>query len=79
MNERLAKLLPIPFRKQGQQIASDGDSKVFCDMYSKEQMIEFAEEIAKECAAKAWWTEQYNIGDGVPISKQIEQHFGVEE
>ena len=37
----------------------------------------FAELIVRECSAKAWWAEQYGIGDGVPIYKQIEQHFGV--
>ena len=39
----------------------------------------FAQLIVKECAAKAWWAEQYDMGNGVPISKQIERHFGVEE
>lgn len=38
-----------------------------------------AELIVKECAAVAWWTEQYDMGNGVPISKQINEHFGVEE
>ena len=37
----------------------------------------FAEFIIKECAAIAWFAEQYNIGDRVPISKQIETRFGI--
>jgi hypothetical protein len=39
----------------------------------------FAELIVKECASKAWFAEQYGIGDGTPVSKQIKEHFGVEE
>jgi hypothetical protein len=39
----------------------------------------FAELIVWECASKAWWAEQYDMGDGKPISKQITEHFGVEE
>jgi sulfur transfer protein SufE len=39
----------------------------------------FAELIVKECASKAWFAEQYGIGDGAPVSKQIKEHFGVEE
>jgi hypothetical protein len=38
----------------------------------------FCELIVRECAAKAWWAEQYNLGDGMPIYKQIEQHFGLD-
>lgn len=38
----------------------------------------FAELIVRECAAKAWWAEQYDMGNGKPISKQITEHFGVE-
>jgi hypothetical protein len=38
----------------------------------------FAELIVRECASKAWWAEQYDMGDGKPISKQITEHFGVE-
>ena len=39
----------------------------------------FAELIVQECASKAWFVEQYGIGDGTPVSKQIKEHFGVEE
>ncbi len=39
----------------------------------------FAELLIQECAAVAWWAEQYHMGDGKPISKQITEHFGVEE
>mgnify|MGYP007007682621 CR=1 FL=1 len=39
----------------------------------------FAELIVRECASKAWFVEQYGIGDGTPVSKQIREHFGVEE
>lgn len=42
-------------------------------------MKEFAELIVRECSAKAWFAEQYDMGDGVPISKQIIEHFGVRE
>jgi hypothetical protein len=38
----------------------------------------FAELIVRECASKAWFVEQYGIGDGTPVSKQIKEHFGVE-
>jgi len=41
------------------------------------QLEQFAKLVAQECAAMAWWTEQYGMGGGVPISKQIEQHFDV--
>jgi hypothetical protein len=41
--------------------------------------IKFAELIVEECASKAWFAEQYGIGDGAPVSKQIREHFGVEE
>jgi hypothetical protein len=39
----------------------------------------FAELIVRECASKAWFVEQYGIGDGTPVSKQIKEHFGVKE
>ena len=66
MNERIRELYT--------QVV--GDDKLNFDSYLAEK---FAELLIRECAAKAWWAEQYNIGDGVPISKQIEQHFGVKE
>jgi len=73
MNERIESLLPTPFRKQGQQIEADGEVNVFCDMYCKEQMIEFAELIVKECAKFLW--DSNDILDEYRIKK----HFGVEE
>jgi hypothetical protein len=33
------KELPEPFRRQGQQIASDGDDKVFCDLWERGQVL----------------------------------------
>ena len=43
------------------------------------ELQKFAELIVRECASKAWFAEQYGIGDGAPVSKQIREHFGVEE
>jgi len=40
---------------------------------------QFAELVVRECAAMAWWAEQYDMGDSKPISKQITEHFGVEK
>ena len=54
MNKRIESLLPTPFRKQGRQIEADGEVSVFCDMYCKEQMIEFAELIVRECVHIAY-------------------------
>jgi hypothetical protein len=31
--------LPKPFKKQGEQIAGDGDTICFCDLYENSQMI----------------------------------------
>jgi hypothetical protein len=47
--------------------------------YTHFSQEKFAELIVKECASKAWFAEQYGIGDGAPVSKQIKEHFGVEE
>jgi hypothetical protein len=47
--------------------------------FEKFDYKKFAELLIRECAAKAWWAEQYDMGDGKPISKQITEHFGVEE
>jgi hypothetical protein len=46
---------------------------------SVDTLEKFAELLIQECAAMAWWAEQYHMGDGKPISKQITEHFGVEE
>ena len=47
--------------------------------YTHFSQEKFAELIVRECASKAWFAEQYGIGDGAPVSKQIKEHFGVEE
>jgi len=59
---------------------TEGDvSRLNTDSYHVKWLIQerFCELIVRECAAKAWWAEQYNLGDGMPIYKQIEQHFGI--
>lgn len=38
MNAPKLPPLPTPFRRSGQQIAEDGNDKVFCDLFSSEQM-----------------------------------------
>jgi len=48
-------------------------------LISSQELEKFAELLIQECAATAWWAEQYDMGDGKPISKQITEHFGVEE
>ena len=61
--------LPIPFRAQGQQIASDGDDKAFCDLYSKEQMLAYgkASELAidktmvKRIATQLGWKPPLDV------------------
>lgn len=61
--------LPAPFRAQGQQIASDGDDKAFCDLYSKEQMLAYgkASELAidktrvKRIATQLGWMPPLDV------------------
>ncbi len=61
--------LPTPFRAQGQQIASDGDDKAFCDLYSKEQMLAYgkASELAidktlvKRIATQLGWKPPLDV------------------
>ena len=61
--------LPAPFRAQGQQIASDGDDKAFCDLYSKEQMLAYgkASELAidktrvKRIATQLGWKPPLDV------------------
>jgi len=73
MNERIEEL-----KKQAEAAADEiFDRKG--KMYGEIVMEKFAELIVKECASKAWFAEQYGIGDGAPVSKQIKEHFGVEE
>ena len=56
------------------------EAKLFNGMPAPVKEVEkFAELIVRECASKAWFAEQYGIGDGAPVSKQIKEHFGVEE
>jgi hypothetical protein len=70
MNERIKELI-----KQCTSW-SEGSTWTSREVFDKEK---FAELIVKECASKAWFAEQYGIGDGAPVSKQIKEHFGVEE
>lgn len=42
--------LPVPFRKQGQQIAYDGCTYAMCDYYSSEQLQQFQRETVEACA-----------------------------
>ena len=74
MNERIADLMEQAFDRCKKY---DDEGKIGL-VRTTEAFNMFAELIVRECAAKAWWAEQYGIGDGVPIYKQIEQHFGVE-
>ena len=66
--------LPVPFRKQGQQIAADGDTKVFCDLFSKEQMRQAIrdayEDAAKVCEAADDWHPQEVIADAIRKLKE---------
>jgi hypothetical protein len=80
MNNRIKELAKQAYQwavtesKGGQNVCAPG-SDYFLAMEKKK----FAELIVKECASKAWFAEQYGIGDGAPVSKQIKEHFGVEE
>jgi hypothetical protein len=80
MNERIKELA-----KQAETL-TDEATNAFKDDTGNWQNIwnevydeKFAELIVRECASKAWFAEQYGIGDGTPVSKQIKEHFGVEE
>jgi hypothetical protein len=77
MNERIKSLIERAEYQAQKQSGSDWEVHV---EPSREQIFEkFAELIVRECASKAWFAEQYGIGDGTPVSKQIKEHFGVEE
>lgn len=76
MNEQIKQLLPAPSRAQGQQIAYDGYDKAFCNFYSIEQMVEFAELIIKECISAV--REDYVDRGTTEAVLSIEKHFGVE-
>lgn len=82
MNERIKEKLPNPFRAQGRQISYDGDDKSFCDLYNKEQMIEFAELIIRECVSLFDGSKEIKttvLLSHNQVIKQIKEHFGVEE
>jgi hypothetical protein len=71
MNERIKEL--------AEQAGYSWHNQFSGPILSPNAIEKFAELIVKECASKAWFAEQYGIGDGAPVSKQIKEHFGVEE
>ena len=71
MNERIQTLL-AKFKET--ESTHRGDHVLI----GLDEIEKFAELVVKECASKAWFAEQYGIGDGAPVSKQIKEHFGVE-
>ena len=80
MNERIRELAEQAWKEILDETNIDGDIST---MFSADEVVtfeqKFAELIVRECASKAWFAEQYGIGDGAPVSKQIKEHFGVEE
>lgn len=72
--------LPAPFRAQGQQIASDGDDKAFCDLYSKEQMLAYgkASELAidktrvKRIATQLGWMPPLDV-EQEPVAYDVQK------
>jgi len=71
MNERIKQL--------ARQAGYSWHNQFSGPILSPNAIEKFAELIVRECASKAWFAEQYGIGDGAPVSKQIKEHFGVEE
>jgi hypothetical protein len=71
MNERILEL--------AEQAGYSWHNQFSGPILSPNAIEKFAELIVRECASKAWFVEQYGIGDGTPVSKQIKEHFGVEE
>ena len=71
MNERIKQL--------AEQAGYSWHNQFSGPILSPNAIEKFAELIVRECASKAWFVEQYGIGDGTPVSKQIREHFGVEE
>ena len=71
MNERIREL--------AEQAGYSWHNQFSGPILSPNAIEKFAELIVRECASKAWFAEQYGIGDGAPVSKQIKEHFGVEE
>ena len=49
--------LPTPCRASGQQICYDGYDKAFCDMYSNDQMYEYAKLVLEAYISK----EEQNV------------------
>jgi len=80
MNERIKELAKQALQFVANEHTNGDESRLNTDSYQVKDLIQekFAELIVEECAAKAWWAEQYDMGDGKPISKQIKEHFGVE-
>jgi hypothetical protein len=80
MNERIRELAEQAGVDFG-SVTQDYFGEWFPAITSTEKIDfeKFAELIVRECASKAWFAEQYGIGDGTPVSKQIKEHFGVEE
>jgi hypothetical protein len=76
MNERIFELAKQADLIQWDTLPSGARTP---DYESVVKAKKFAELIVRECASKAWFAEQYGIGDGAPVSKQIKEHFGVEE
>jgi hypothetical protein len=75
MNEQIRKLA-FQAMSINQKVSDDS---FFVEVSKLNEFEKFAELIVRECASKAWFAEQYGIGDGAPVSKQIKEHFGVEE
>lgn len=73
MNERIKTLRRLAIDELNQHFFSCPDN------WDELVQDKIAELIVRECAALALFAEQYNMGDGKPISKQIIEHFGVEE
>jgi hypothetical protein len=75
MNEQIRKLA-FQAMSINQKVSDDS---FFVEVSKLNEFEKFAELIVRECASKAWFAEQYGIGDGAPVSKQIKEHFGVEQ
>jgi hypothetical protein len=79
MNERIRELAEQATERFGVKIWDESAGVFYTETHLKLNQEKFAELIVRECASKAWFAEQYGIGDGAPVSKQIKEHFGVEE
>jgi hypothetical protein len=78
MNERIRELAKQAYETTQDEFQEDWDGTPR-QVWDRKFQEKFAELLIRECAATAWWAEQYDMGDGKPISKQITEHFGVEE